>query len=1377
MGLGGVTVQLSGVSSASTVTDNSGQYAFTGLRMGSYSVEISGFDNDEIGFSNTAASVTVGTGESKIASFDGTYLRTAGIQGQVSVEGVGLEGVNVSVTGGPDGEDMSTTTDAAGLYSFAKLRAGDYSVGISGYDNLEFEFNVTSQNVTIALGETANVPFEGTLLRTSGVAGRVSVGGMGIGDVTVTVSADGMDDVTAMTDASGQYAISALAAGDYAVTISGYDAVEYSFTDSQDVTLAMDATMIVNFEGMALRTASVAVSVTADGEGVAGAAATLTQITGATSGTILGTKATDGDGGATFGPLLAGTYRVDIAVDSDEIDFESTNWTGQVATGTMAEATFAGTINRTASIGGMVTVDGEGMAGVMVTLSGGADESMETGDDGSYSFGGLRKGDYTVSITNPDENRYEFGSMSESVNLAVGQEQSVSFAGAMVTSSSISGRVGLDDGTGVEGVMVTLSGDADDEMTTPEGGVYTFTGLGAGDYTVSITLSDEQEAAYNFADDETSKSVTLVDDDQQTVNFTGAHDMSASVTVSLFIDEAMKNDMFDEGEDAFPTPEMLAMVAQLELSVALPVALEGPGVGETNPSTPMPDGSVVFSDLRAGEYQLTVSDISAETLAMIASVAPQLAAVLQDFAYGGPAAGYPLNVGVGEQNMQHAPIDITHTTVHFTASLKSGEDDGEDIPGATVNLYSDAAGANMVGSGMTDEMGMTAIRVARAGTTGNTVHAKVSHDDYDGDGTTAVMWDPKKTYTMGANTNDIVNLNVDFTFGGATITTEYGGGDELAGWAVSVTTPGEDDEMVAVEDGPEALDDDGMEAFSEMVDAVPATYTIAVAEDEDQENDLDGGESYEATSLEYTHDGLSLAATMDAGMIEATYTTQTLKVYVHHELDQVLGYSGNILAGDERDDGKVSVGIRYIDDNGRSKPFTNADMISTPRGNGAAGVWTFSNIPADHRVIAHVTDAQDPADDDYESIMLLDPDELAAYTSMEENGVTGGAFGAMGGFSHTVELCPLQTVDPTGQDHGECGSFAYVNTYSVSGLIWKNEVLRSNDGANDDEFLLGPDDDEGPTFVPGITVSLDPVDGKNLAGDAESATTTEDPVRTAGENRAGTDILDETHEFDFGRIAAGVYAESVSDGWRVRLGIKGTEVMVANVLNPLGRTEEDVTLDVTPATTTVYGYVRDSEEYPVEGAIVDVNGVEATTDFHGRYIAEYVATATRTISGHNSNQPIRGHIFVGDRPRRKRTHAGLHEGICREQPDQRRRRNFGRRQQSLDQRCGHRVRQRRRGRRCGDPGGRRGSDQRGHERCERRQARDGRRRHLHGRDRGQGHRQDCGCVRDEGRHELRACGADCSGPRWCGCLGHQLHRLPARHDFGPGERSGRQRPG
>ena len=38
------------------------------------------------------------------------------------------------------------------------------------------------------------------------------------------------------------------------------------------------------------------------------------------------------------------------------------------------------------------------------------------------------------------------------------------------------------------------------------------------------------------------------------------------------------------------------------------------------------------------------------------------------------------------------------------------------------------------------------------------------------------------------NDADIVNLNVDVSVGGATVTTDYGGGDALAGWALAVVS-------------------------------------------------------------------------------------------------------------------------------------------------------------------------------------------------------------------------------------------------------------------------------------------------------------------------------------------------------------------------------------------------------------------------------------------------------------------------------------------------------------------------------------------------------------------------------------------------------------
>ena len=237
------------------VTESDGQFTFTGLRSGTYSVEISGFDMDEVGFGSVAKGATVGVGQSKILSFDGTYLRTAGIMGQVSVDGVGLGGVTVTMTG--EGEDETDVTDAGGLYGFPKLKAGTYSIAISGYDPDEVEFQTTSKTVTIALGETANEPFIGTLLRTSGISGRVSVEGMGIPDVTVTLA--GAAEATYTTKDDGQYAFAGLAEGTYVVSMANPDADAYNFEEgtSHTVVLGDAVSEIRNFDGTHTRTASV----------------------------------------------------------------------------------------------------------------------------------------------------------------------------------------------------------------------------------------------------------------------------------------------------------------------------------------------------------------------------------------------------------------------------------------------------------------------------------------------------------------------------------------------------------------------------------------------------------------------------------------------------------------------------------------------------------------------------------------------------------------------------------------------------------------------------------------------------------------------------------------------------------------------------------------------------------------------------------------------------------------------------------------------------------------------------------------------------------------------------------------------------------------
>ena len=315
-GLGGVTVRLSGMADAQTATDNNGQYSFTGLRAGTYAVEISGFDMDEVGFGSVSGAATVGVGESKIVSFDGTYLRTAGIMGQVSVEGTGLAGVTVSLAG--EGEDATTVTDAGGQYAFSKLRAGDYSVAISGYDTDDYEFETTSMSVSVALGETANVPFDGVLLRTAGISGRVSVEGMGISGVTVNLA--GAAEASTDTDASGQYAFAGLVEGTYVVSMSNPDETAYDFeTTTANVELGDSQAAILNFEGTHTRTASVSGVLFLDEapkDGMYTANEPMLAHAGvpvALQGpgvTDVALSATDSTGAFMFGELRSGSYRV-----------------------------------------------------------------------------------------------------------------------------------------------------------------------------------------------------------------------------------------------------------------------------------------------------------------------------------------------------------------------------------------------------------------------------------------------------------------------------------------------------------------------------------------------------------------------------------------------------------------------------------------------------------------------------------------------------------------------------------------------------------------------------------------------------------------------------------------------------------------------------------------------------------------------------------------------------------------------------------------------------------------------------------------------------------------------------------------------------------
>ena len=796
-------------------------------------------------------------------------------------------------------------------------------------------------------------------------------------------------------------------------------------------------------------------------------------------------------------------------------------------------------------------IDGEGLQGVTVTLVGGpSDESftMTTDVDGMYRFEDLRPGDYTVSISDFDTRDYEFAATSQDVSVDLDETGTVSFTGVLLRTSGISGRVSV-EGMGLDGITVTLSGAADATKTTDAGGQYSFSGLAAGDYTVTIAVDDP---AYVF--DEMSRDVTVGDDESAIENFEGQHARTASVSGMAFIDELDNNDMMDAGEDPLA-------------AAGIPVALVGPGVNDQRLSATDADGAFSFSGLRAGSYQLVVP-IDATTAATLAA---------GDVAYGGPGTGYAFALGVGESKSQAIPFDITHTTVNFTVSLKSGEEMGDPLPGASVSLY--GANSAMVGSGMTDDEGSVSIKVARAMTSGNMVNAGVSAEGYDvADGMTEVSWDPQKFVTTGANSNDIVNLNVDVSISGATVMTEYGGGAALAGWAISVMMGD-----AAVEGAPTMLGDDGSVPFTTTVESVPASFTFTVADDQDDE--LDGGEMYEASGGGYTHTGLKVAgATGDADPIEVRYTTQTLKVYVHHELDQVHGYTGNVGHGDVRMSGLVDIEVRQAGSGSLTSPISNDDWDSRANSHDDEGEYTFKHLPADMDIVVRAE-----ARDDF---MLLDHNRLDTYRNPDEFGVEDGAFGAMGGWGHTVRLCSLKKVDPTAQDFGECASFAVVSTYEVTANVSKQAVQKRGTTFRVNHHTI--------TRQSGVEVSLTPTPGKNLGGVGRSFETasSDDP----------TTAHDERRFHDFGTMAAGAYDLGIPDGWMAMAG----DMDADDALSPLG---DNLALEVMPSTATLYGFVRNTDGFGLEGVTVTVNGQSATTDDLGRYI----------VSGISA---VRGQLFV-----------------------------------------------------------------------------------------------------------------------------------------------------
>jgi len=393
VGQNGVTVTLSGDASRITSTDSDGEYAFTGLSDGDYTVTPS-----QAGETFDPASIPVtisgadSTGNDFIVVPEDTYV----ISGQVTINGEGYGGVTVALTG--DAAD-SDVTDTSGNYSFPGLADGSYTVTptLAGqtFDPEDYAVTVSGANVTDRDFEIENYTISGT----------VTLGDEGYEGVTITLSGDSSFATT--TDASGNYAFEGVLNGSYTVTptLTGqtFDPADYAVTvsgaDVADRDFEMNAYTISG-------------TVTLGDEGYEGVTITL-------SGDADDTDTTDASGNYSF-PVVNGSYTVTPTLAGQTFDPE--DYAVTVSGANVTDRDFE--LN-TFSISGQVTYDTTtDMEWVQVNLTGDADATTRTDADGEYAFEDLLNGSYTVT---PVSGPQIFDPVSDAVTVDGADEPNIDF--------------------------------------------------------------------------------------------------------------------------------------------------------------------------------------------------------------------------------------------------------------------------------------------------------------------------------------------------------------------------------------------------------------------------------------------------------------------------------------------------------------------------------------------------------------------------------------------------------------------------------------------------------------------------------------------------------------------------------------------------------------------------------------------------------------------------------------------------------------------------------------------------------------------------------------------------------------------------------------
>jgi len=473
----GATVSLTGASAATTTADASGNYSFTGLANGSYTVAVS---NSGFTFTPASQSATING-----ASVTGLNFSTVTYSISGTISGAGGNAATVNLTGA---SAATVTADASGNYSFTGLANGAYVVAVS---KTGFTFIPASQPATI---NSANVSGLNFSTATFSISGTIS----GTGGSAATVNLTGAATATVTADTSGNYSFTGLNNGAYTVTPSK---AGFAFTPtSQPATVNGANITALNFSSAVATTFSISGTISGPG----GNAATV-NLTGASTATVTA----DASGNYSFTGLNNGAYTVTPSKTGFTYSPAS-----QPATINNANVTALSFSTVTYTISG--TISGAGGNAATVNLTGAATATVTADASGNYTFTGLVNGAYTVT---PSKTGFTYTPASQPATINGANVTGLNFS---TVTYSISGTI---SGTGGNAATVKLSGAASATVTASATGTFTFSNLASGTYTVTAS-----KTGYIFTP--ASQTVTVNGANVSGVNFTSTKQLALDVVVS-----------------------------------------------------------------------------------------------------------------------------------------------------------------------------------------------------------------------------------------------------------------------------------------------------------------------------------------------------------------------------------------------------------------------------------------------------------------------------------------------------------------------------------------------------------------------------------------------------------------------------------------------------------------------------------------------------------------------------------------------------------------------------------------------------------------------------------------------------------------------------